>query len=120
MDIKKLKNSFKYAMRGIGELWRSQQNFRVEVIVAVIVIVAAYYLHLRTIEKAIIVLVILLVLGSEAVNTVMENVLDGTSRKINPYFRAAKDIMAGITLVAVVGAVLIGFIIFYPYLKNIV
>ncbi len=117
MDWRRFKNSFQYAMRGIGELWRCEQNFRVEVIVAIIVIAAAYALELRLIEKAILVLVILLVLGAEAVNTVMENVLDGTSRAINPHFRAAKDILAGITLVAAIGAVLIGFIIFYPYLR---
>lgn len=117
MDWKRFKNSFVYAMRGIGELWRKEQNFRVEVIIAVIVIAAAYYLHLRPIEKAILVLVIMLVLGSEAVNTVMENVLDGANKSINPYFRAAKDIMAGITLVAAIGAVLVGFIIFYPHIK---
>jgi len=117
MDVKKLKNSFVYAMRGIGELWRGEQNFRVEVIIAVIVIAMSYVLELRSIEKAILVLIILLVLGAEAVNTVMENILDGTSRAVNPYFRVAKDILAGITLVAAVGAVLIGFIIFYPYLR---
>lgn len=116
MDFKRLKNSFIYAMRGIGELWRREQNFRVEVIIAIIVIAAAYVLELRSIEKAILVLIILLVLGAEAVNTVMENVLDGTSRVINPHFRVAKDILAGVTLVAAVGAVLIGFIIFYPHL----
>lgn len=119
MDLKRFKNSFVYAMRGIGELWRKQQNFRVEVVIAVIVIAAAYYLQLRSIEKAILALVIMLVLGTEAVNTVTENVLDGTSRNINPYFRAAKDIMAGVTLVAAIGAALIGFIIFYPYLKSL-
>lgn len=104
-------------MRGIGELWRREQNFRIEVIVAIVVIAVAYTLHLRSIEKAILVLMILLVLGSEAVNTVMENLIDGTSQKTNPYFRVAKDIMAGITLVAVIGAVLVSFIIFYPYSK---
>ena len=119
MDFERFINSFKYAMRGIGELWRREQNFRVEVIIAVIVIVVSYVLELRAIEKAILVLVILLVLGAEAVNTVMENVLDGTSRQINPHFRVAKDILAGITLVAAIGAVLVGFIIFYPYLLRI-
>ncbi|MDD5605725.1 MAG: diacylglycerol kinase family protein [Patescibacteria group bacterium] len=116
MDYKRFKNSFAYAMRGIGEIWRREQNFRVEVIVGIIVIVAAYYFHLRLIEKAILILVIMLVLGSEGVNTVLESLIDGTSRAMNAYFRLAKDIMAGIVLVAAIGAVLIGFVIFYPYL----
>lgn len=107
-------------MRGVGELWRREQNFRIEVIIAVIVIVVAYYFELRFIEKAILALAIMLVLGAEAVNTVIENLLDGTSQAINPYFRVAKDIMAGITLVTAIGAVLVGFMIFYPYIRHLV
>ena len=118
MDYKKFRKSFVYAMRGMGELWRREQNFRVEVIIAIVVIAAAYYFGLRSIEKAILVLVIMLVLGAEAINTVMENLLDGTSRAINPYFRVAKDILAGITLVAAIGSVLVGFVIFYPYVRS--
>ena len=119
MDYKKFRRSFVYAMRGIGELWRREQNFRVEVIIAIVVIVAAYYFGLRSIEKAILALVVMFVLGAEAVNTVLENLLDGTSRAINPYFRVAKDIMAGAVLVASIGAVIIGFVIFYPYIRNL-
>ncbi|AKM84682.1 TPA: diacylglycerol kinase [Patescibacteria group bacterium] len=119
MDLRRLKNSFVYAMRGIGELFRGQQNFRIEVIGAVVVIAVAYALQVRTIEKAILTLVILLVLAAEATNSVLERVLDGVNKEINPHFRAAKDMMAGLTLLMVIGAIVVGFIIFYPYLKPI-
>ena len=118
MDIKRLKDSFVYAMRGIGELFRTEQNFRLEVVIGVVVLAAAYVLQLRSIEKAIVLLLVVLVLAAEATNSVLERVLDGVSREINPYFRAAKDMMAGLTLVMAVGAAVIGFIIFYPYIQR--
>ncbi|OGB73307.1 hypothetical protein A3K24_00290 [candidate division Kazan bacterium RIFCSPHIGHO2_01_FULL_44_14] len=106
-------------MRGIGELFRGQQNFRIEVIVAVIVIAVAYWLQLRVVEKAILALVILLVLAAEATNSVLENVLDGVNKEINSHFRIAKDMMAGLTLIMAIGAVIVGVMIFYPYLELI-
>lgn len=119
INLLRLKNSFVYAMRGIGELFRGQQNFRIEVIVAVIVIAVAYWLQLRVVEKAILALVILLVLAAEATNSVLENVLDGVNKEINSHFRIAKDMMAGLTLIMAIGAVIVGVMIFYPYLELI-
>ena len=112
MNWKRLNNSFRYAGQGIRELWMGQQNVRVELIAAILAIVLTYVLHIRSIERGLIVLMILLVFASEVINSVLENILDGISTENNPKFRAAKDIMAGLTLLMAIGAVAVAGIIF--------
>ena len=112
---------FKYsvinAVRGIRDLIKTQQNFVIELIVAFFVLWSAYVLHLRPLERVAIVMMIIFVLTAEGANSVLENILDGVSKNFSPRFRMAKDMLAGITLMVAIGAIIIGFIIFYPYIK---
>jgi len=116
--MQRLKYSFINALRGIRDLIRTQRNFVIEMAVAVLVLLAAYFLHLRTLERVALVMMIVFVLAAEAANSVLENILDGVSRNFSPRFRMAKDMLAGITLIVAVGAAIIGIIIFYPYVKS--
>jgi undecaprenol kinase len=54
------------------------------------------------------------VLVAEAFNTAMEIDIDLTSPEEHPYARDTKDVAAGAVLIAVMGAVIIGLIIFVP------
>lgn len=115
--MQRLKHSFINALRGIRDLIRTQQNFCIELAVAVLVLAAAYFLHLRTLERVALVMMIVFVLAAEAANSVLESILDGVSKNFSPRFRMAKDMLAGITLIVAIGAAVIGIIIFYPYLR---
>lgn len=116
----KLKHSLINAIRGIRDLLRTQQNFAIEVVVAFFVLLAAYALHLRTLEKVAIVIMIVFVLTAEGANSVLEKILDGFSKNFSPTFRTAKDMLAGVVLIAVVGSTIIGFLIFWPYLRALI
>lgn len=117
MNWKRVGASFKYAWRGLIELWLHQQNFRIEVAAGILIMLATYAFDLRSIERGLILLTVLLVWAAEIMNSVFETVLDGISREHNEKFRAAKDIMAGMTLVMAAGSVLLAAIIFYPYIR---
>lgn len=118
--MQRLKHSFINAFRGLRDLIRTQQNFVIEVVIAIIVLLAAYFLHLRTLERVAIVMMIVFVLAAEAANSVLENILDGVSKNFSPRFRMAKDMLAGITLIVAIGAAVIGVIIFYPYIRYLI
>jgi diacylglycerol kinase len=107
------------AVRGIRDLIRTQPNFCIAAIIALLVLWAAYALHLRALERVAIVMMVVFVLTAEAANSVLESILDGVSKHFSPRFRMAKDMLAGITLIAAIGAVIIGVIIFYPYIKDL-
>jgi undecaprenol kinase len=54
------------------------------------------------------------VLVAESFNTAMEIDIDLTSPQYHPYARDTKDVAAGAVLLAVIGAVIVGGIIFIP------
>ncbi|MEZ4210612.1 MAG: diacylglycerol kinase [Patescibacteria group bacterium] len=117
MNFRKLGKSIGFAWQGIVALWRGQQNFRIEIGATVFILAMTYVFHVGPVERGIIILMILLVLAAEIMNSVFENILDGISTKKNEKFRVAKDIMAGMVLIMAMGAVAVAVIIFYPYVR---
>lgn len=120
MVMRRLKHSFINAFRGLRDLIYTQQNFVIELVIGAIVLLAAYFLHLRTLERVALVIMIVFVLAAESANSVMENILDGVSKNFSPRFRMAKDMLAGVTLIVAIGAAVIGIIIFYPYIRFLI
>jgi diacylglycerol kinase (ATP) len=60
---------------------------------------------------------IVLVLVTEMLNTAIETTVDMISEKYHPLAKNAKDIAAGVVLIASIGALMLGYLILYPALK---
>jgi len=58
------------------------------------------------------------VLIMELINTVFERVVDILKPRIHPYARVIKDLMAATVLITSIVAVIVGVIIFYPYIQE--
>lgn len=115
VDARKLARSFRYAARGIMMVAKEEQNFRIQLALGAAIVVLMFALGLRTAEKAMLALVIVLVLVLELVNSIFERMVDLLKPRLHHYVEEIKDIMAGTVLVASVGAVLIGVLLFWPY-----
>lgn len=112
--------SFKYAADGIKEAFYNEPNFRVHVIVAVVVLIAALYFQF-TIEKlSILILTISFVIILELVNTAIEKVVDKISPNYSRLARVAKDVSAAAVLLSAFVAVLVGLLLFVPYILQLV
>lgn len=109
------KESFAYAMRGLSYVFKNEKNFQNEVAVAILIIVAMIYFQVTRAEVVVLVLVIMGVLIMELFNTVMERVVDILKPRIHPYARLIKDLMAASVLLCSILAVIVGIMIFYPY-----
>lgn len=118
--INYLKVSFKYAARGIKYAWKTEQNFRTEVVIAAVVTFFMFIFPLRLIEQVLLGLLIIWILTLELINTVFERTMDMIKPKIHPYVKTIKDLMAGAVLISAAGAAVLGIIIFYPYLRNLI
>jgi len=116
---RKMLNSFKYAIRGLVDTYGQERNFRIHVWFSFLVIIVSMSLNISTKEWIIIILVITMVLILELMNTVVERVVDILKPKIHDYVRVIKDVTAAAVLVASFSAIIIGIIIFYPYIKII-
>ena len=116
ISLKKLSKSFKYAFSGIKTIFEEEHAFKIMFFIAILVIVAMFYFHLPLLQKILLFALITLVLVLELINSVIEKVLDFVCPKANGRVRVIKDVMAGIVLMASVGAGIIGVLVFYPYI----
>lgn len=108
--------SFKHAFRGIGFVLRGR-CIRVQLVIAILVLIAGLYFSLSTEEWFIIILTIFIVLVVETLNTAVEEVcnvikdLPGVERMAT---KEARDVAAGSSLTISICAFIIGLIIFLP------
>ena len=108
------KRSFRYAVRGMGIILKTQHNFWIQMIMAGIVVFLGIFFSISSIEWCILILSMMAVLEAESFNTAMEIDIDLTSPEYHPYARDTKDVAAGAVLIAVIGATLVGCIVFIP------
>ena len=106
-------NTFRNARKGFNLAVKSEVNIRIHVAVAVLVLLAAWYLKFSAVEFCIILIAIALVICSEMLNTAIEFALDSIYH--NKYSRMvgmAKDISAGAVMFATIISIIIGVIMF--------
>jgi diacylglycerol kinase len=93
---------------------RTQRNFRTHLGVALAALVAGVALGLSAVEWAILVLAIAFVVMAEGLNTGIELAVSLASPERRPEAKAAKDIAAGMVLLAAIASVGVGISLFGP------
>ncbi|MEZ4991012.1 MAG: diacylglycerol kinase family protein [Saprospiraceae bacterium] len=106
--------SFKYAFKGAQDLFRSQPNARIHVVLAIAVLGMGLWLGLTGTEWAIISLCIFGVLAAEAFNTALEYLTDLVSPEYHVLAGKAKDAAAAAVLIFAIGTALAGWCILGP------
>lgn len=106
--------SFGYAIAGIGAFIQREHNARIHLVATIVVIAAAYILHVSSMEAIALTLVTGLVWITEALNTCIERMADMITREKHPQIKYIKDLAAGAVLVAALVAVVVGLFIFIP------
>jgi diacylglycerol kinase (ATP) len=96
---------------------RTQHNAWIHAAATLAVGVAALVLGLGATDWALIVIAVVAVWTAEALNTALECLGDATSAELNALVGQAKDVAAGAVLISSSGAVLIGILVFAPYLS---
>ena len=114
--INQFVKSLTCATRGFAYALKNEKNFQNELAIAILVIVMMWYFHVTRTEMIALVLVIASVLILELLNTIMERVVDILKPRIHPYARLIKDLMAAVVLISAIFAVIVGLIIFLPYI----
>jgi len=108
--------SFTHAVRGLIDMISTEHNAWIHALATVVVIALSCWFRITTIEFAFILNSIILVWIAEAFNTVLEIMADlVVGERFSRLVKRAKDIAAAAVLLAVIGAVVIGFFILGPY-----
>lgn len=119
MEQKKWKNqnfwqALKCSLGGIKHTLKLERNFKIQLVFAVLAVVAGIYFKLTCCEFAILVLTIGFVLFAEMVNTVVEEILDLYTTEYNEGVKIAKDIASGAVLISAIVSVIVGCVLFLP------
>ena len=80
------------------------------------VLLLIWWLALPLGQAIALLLLIILVLTLELINSILERFVDVFKPRIHPMVEEIKDLMAGAVLIASLGALIVGLLIFLPYL----
>jgi len=114
-SLSRLIKSFHYAGRGLLRVFCEEQSFRVQLVAGFVVLILALIFKIKVWEAVALLLVIMIVLVLELINSVFERVVDVLKPRMHPYVETVKDIMAAVVLLSSLGAILIGILILGPY-----
>ena len=117
--MKKIRNSFKYAIEGIWTSFKTERNMKIRIFIMILVIIAGIILKINKSEWIICIILFAIVIGSELFNTSIETIVDMVMPEKNEKAKIAKDVSAGAVLVVAIGAAIIGLVIFVPRILNI-
>ncbi len=112
--IGSLARSFAFAFSGLWFLIRTQRNARIEIAIGAAACALATWLGISRVEWAIVISMVTIVLILEGINTAIEAAVDLASPERHPLAKAAKDVAAAMVLVAAMGSLAVGALIFGP------
>lgn len=111
--VERLKSTT-HAWRGLLIFLKTTHNLWLHLFFAILAIYMGFITHLNSVEWAIIIFAIGLVVVAEAFNTAIEIDIDLTSPTYHPYARDTKDVAAGAVALATITAGIMGLLIFLP------
>ena len=114
-----LLRSFSYAISGICLALRSERNMKIHVSISGLVIGSGFFFRISKQEWLFVFFAIGGMLALELANTAIERVVDLVTEEYHPLAKQAKDLAAGAVFIFAIISVIIGIIIFGPYLLEI-
>lgn len=112
--------SVRHAIHGLHHAFKSENNFRIHSLIAVIVVVALVVFKISRVESMIVALMIASMFILELVNTIVERYADLLEPRVHPYVHIIKDLMAASVIIAAITALVIGTMVFWwPVLSRL-
>ena len=110
------KKSFGYAINGLSALYR-ETNARIHAVATALVVAFGAVLGLSSLDWTLLAIAATVVWVAEALNTALEALSDAAVPEYSPHIAIAKDVAAGAVLLASLGAVAVGLLVFVPHLS---
>ena len=113
--MKKIKNKFSVAFEGLCALLLDF-SVQIQLLFFILVSVLAFLVKMNLQDYAIIVLVSMIVIVCEMINTCIEKLCDRVQPSYDEQIKKIKDMSAGVVLFACFGAVIVGCCIMMKYI----
>jgi diacylglycerol kinase (ATP) len=118
MKPKTWAQSANLAIEGIIYSVRTQRHMRYHLFAALAALILGLVLNISRSEFILLSMAIVLVLVTEMLNTAIEVTVDMISDEYHPLAKIAKDIAAGVVLIASIGALALAYLILYPAFRT--
>jgi diacylglycerol kinase (ATP) len=109
--ITRLVNAFKYSCAGLKEAYRNEDAFRMELLLAVILIPLAFWLEHAMLGRALMIACVLLVIIVELLNSAIEATVDRISLDDHNLAKRAKDIGSAAVLISILNLVVVWLLV---------
>jgi len=106
----------KFAINGAFKLITTEHSIMAQSIIAVLLVICGFYFDINKLEWMLQTFAIGMVLSIEGLNTAVEKMADFIHPDFNEKIGFIKDIAAGAVFFAAITAIIIGCIIYIPYL----
>ncbi len=106
--------SFGHAFRGVGAALRSEVHLQFHAVATAVVLGMGLYFRLTITEWALVALAVAGVWAAELFNTAIEALTNLVSPDYHPLAGRTKDVAAGAVLLAALGALAVGGLVFGP------
>lgn len=121
--MKRLIDSFNYAVEGIIYTLKTQKNMRIHFFIMILILILSLFYDFSKVELLVLLFAIALVIIAEMINTAIEKTIDMITEEFHPLAKIAKNVAAGAVLVAAVNSVMVGYLLFFyrmnPFTKSI-
>src|SRR6185436_8552680 len=107
---------FVHAGRGIMLFIKTTPKAWFHLFVMTCAVILGIYFHVTSLEWIMLIFAGSVVIVAEAFNTAIEIDINLTSPEYHPYARDTKDVAAGAVLIASLMALIVGIVIFFPYI----
>lgn len=108
--------SFRYAFNGLKTLIRYEHNARIHFLAVILIIAMGCYFQIQRFEWVYLLLSFALVISAEALNTAIEYLSDAITLENDERIKKVKDVSACAVLISASISIVIGLIVFMPYI----
>ena len=105
-----------YALKGAYILIKTEPPIQVQIVISIIMVVLGFYFEITTAEWIFQTFAMGMVLSLEAANTAIEEIADFIHPDFHHKIGLIKDMAAGAVFFAAITAVVVGLVIYIPYL----
>ncbi|SHJ46755.1 diacylglycerol kinase (ATP) [Geosporobacter subterraneus DSM 17957] len=119
MKVRKLLDSFNFAIDGILYTLKTQRNMRIHFTAAILVLFLSLFFDISKLEMLILFFTIALVIIAEMINTSIEATIDLITNQYHELAKIAKNVAAGAVFIAALNAIIVAYVIFFNKLDQV-
>ncbi len=98
----RLVDATNYSVKGLAAAWRHEEGFRMECVLATIMLPSAIWLGSNAVERCLLIIPVLLVITVELLNSAIEAAVDRIGTSPHPLSGQAKDIGSAAVMVSMI------------------